>query len=282
MTDKLWYINADGTQQGPYTDEQLRDLIARVEVTADTLVWCQSMPSWAKASEVGLMAGALSPPPPPVTRPAGAQADSLIFTGRTWPLFGRLLLVVLSQAVVIPAPWANTSFYRWFVHHLSLPNNKPVGFTGKPGDIWYIFILLALCAYGGNIHWAVQLIALPLTVLFYWIIMRWFFANLIWPGRAAPLQFTGGYWGLLGWSLLAGLSILTIIGWAWVMTAMLRWICRHIEGSSKHLIFVASGWSYLWHTLLFSLSCALLIPIPWTLRWYVRWTMAQFHLTVRA
>jgi hypothetical protein len=282
MADKLWYFNADGTQQGPYTEAELRDLIARAEVTADTLVWCQSMPGWAKASEVGLMAGTLNPQPLPVTRPAGAQAESLIFSGRVWPLFGRTLLIGICQYLVIPAPWANTSFYRWFVHHLALPNNKPVGFAGKPGDIWYIFILLALCAYSGTIHWALQLITLPLSVLFSWIIMRWLFANLIWPDRTAPLQFTGGFWGLLGWSLLAGLSFITIIGWAWIMTATLRWICRHIEGSSKQLIFVASGWSMLWRTLLFSLSCALLIPIPWTLRWYVRWTMAQFHLTARA
>jgi hypothetical protein len=282
MADKLWYFNDGGRQEGPYTEAQLRDLIARTEVTADTLVWCQSMPGWAKAAEVGLMAGTIEPLPVTVTRPAGAQADSLIFTGRIWPLFGRSLLIGICQYLVIPAPWANTSYYRWFVHHLSLPNNKPVGFAGKPGDIWYIFILLALSTYGGTIHWAVQLIALPFSVLFWWIILRWFIAKLIWHGRSAPLQFTGSFWGLLGWSLLTGLSFITIIGWAWALTATLRWMCRHVEGSSKQLIFVASGWSMLWRTLLFSLFCALLIPIPWMLRWYVRWSTAQFHLIARA
>ena len=193
----------------------------------------------------------------------------MIFTGRTWPLFGRVLLVGLCQYyIVVPTPWANTSFYRWSVHHIALPNGKPVGFVGKPGDIWYVFILLALCALAGNIHWSLQLLALPLMALFEWMIMRWFFANLIWSGPLALLQFTGGFWGLLGWMALTALAILTIVGWAWVMTAMMRWVCRHVEGSSEQLIYVASGWGVLWRTLLFGLSYVLLIPIPWTLRWY--------------
>ena len=280
MADKQWYIKVGGTQQGPYSEAELRDLIARTEVTADTLVWCNPMPEWVKASDAGLTAGALEPLP--VTRPAGAQPDALIFTGRTWPLFGRALLLGLCQYVVVPAPWAATSFYRWVVHHVSLPNGKAVGFAGRPGDIWYIFILLALCAYAGSIHWAVQFIALPVTVLCYWIIMRWLFPNLIWAGRRAPLQFTGGFWPLLGWMALAALAMVTIVGWAWVLTAMMRWTCRHVEGSSQQLIYVASGWGILWRTFLFSLSCVLLVPIPWTLRWYFGWSMAQFHLTARA
>lgn len=280
MADKQWYIKVGGTQQGPYSEAALRDLIARTEVTADTLVWCQSMPSWVKAGEAGLTAGTLEPLP--VTRPAGAHPDSLIFTGRTWPLFGRVLLVGLCQYIVVPTPWVNTSFYRWSVHHIALPNGKPVGFAGKPGDIWYVFILLALCALAGNIHWSLQLLALPLMALFEWMIMRWFFANLIWSGRLAPLQFTGGFWPLLGWMALTALAILTIVGWAWAMTAMMRWVCRHVEGSSEQLVYVASGWGVLWRTLLFSLSCVLLIPIPWTLRWYFGWSIAQFHLTARA
>jgi hypothetical protein len=38
MADKLWYINAGGAQQGPYTEAELRELFARGEVTADTPV----------------------------------------------------------------------------------------------------------------------------------------------------------------------------------------------------------------------------------------------------
>jgi hypothetical protein len=119
-------------------------------------------------------------------------------------------------------------------------------------------------------------------VLFYFIILRWVLNNLTWDGRAEPLQFSGSYWGLLGWFALLWVSFITIIGWAWVITAMNRWICRHVEGSSQELSFVASGWGMLWRTILFAIGCAFLIPIPWVLRWYIGWLIAQFHLGNRA
>ncbi len=82
--------------------------------------------------------------------------------------------------------------------------------------------------------------------------------------------------------MLTALAFITIIGWAWVMTATFRWVCRHIERSSKKLVFVAGGWSMLWRTLLFGLLCALIIPIPWMLRCYTRWVTVQFHLVAPA
>jgi GYF domain 2 len=44
MADKQWYIKVGGTQQGPYSEAELRDLIARTEISADTLVWRNPMP----------------------------------------------------------------------------------------------------------------------------------------------------------------------------------------------------------------------------------------------
>ena len=58
-------------------------------------------------------------------------------------------------------------------------------------------------------------------------------------------------------------------------------MARNVQGSSMQLSFVATGWGVLWRTILFALSCILLIPIPWTLRWYTRWLISQFHLTSR-
>ena len=58
MADKQWYIKVGGTQQGPYSEAELRDLIARTEVSADTLVWCNPMPNWVRAADMGLTEGA--------------------------------------------------------------------------------------------------------------------------------------------------------------------------------------------------------------------------------
>jgi hypothetical protein len=303
MTDKLWYAMLNGKQEGPFGEPLFRDLVARGQVRADTLVWSTPMPDWVKAGDVpnlipvGL--GAASPPlssgplMPPSSAPyagpgrtsewpGGEPGAPLVFTGGVWGLLGRSLLVMLCQVLVIPSPWANASFYRWFVANIQLPNHKPVRFEGKGGDIWYIFMLLAVFSLTGSVHVLVELVLLPLIVLLYVVIMRWFFANLAWEGRSASLKFAGGYWPLLGWLAFFWVSFISIIGWAWVFTAMTRWICRHIEGSNVQLSFVGGGWSVLWRSWVFALTCAFIIPIPWMLRWYVGWMISQFALSQRA
>ena len=56
MADRQWYTGRDGKQEGPFSDERLRELIASGMVRGDTLVWSAGMTNWAKASEVpGLM-----------------------------------------------------------------------------------------------------------------------------------------------------------------------------------------------------------------------------------
>ena len=212
----------------------------------------------------------------------GAEAgEPLTLTAGVWPLLGRTLLAIIGQALVIPSPWTSTSYYRWFVQHIQPPFGRQVAFTGQPGDIWYIFILGALCGYAGVVNDWLQLLIIPLSVLLYLIIGRWFFAKMTLDGRS-ELTFTGSYWQFLGWTLLFAISFLTVIGWAWVITGMMHWACRSVEGSSLRVSFIASGWGVLWRSLLFVLSCVFIIPIPWTLRWYAAWTISQFCLSERA
>jgi len=165
---------------------------------------------------------------------------------------------------------------------VGLPGGQRVTFHGKPGDIWYIFILNALLGYVGYIHSGLQLLVLPLSLFFLLIILRWFLQNLAWEGQATTLTFTGGYWPMLGWYLLLIVSIISIIGWAWVYTAWIRWMCRHVEGSARQLIFTAGGWSLLWRFTVFTLSCIVIIPIPWTFHWIARWFISQLALVERA
>jgi hypothetical protein len=78
------------------------------------------------------------------------------------------------------------------------------------------------------------------------------------------------------------ISVITIIGWAWVTTAWMRWICRNVGGTHREAVFNATGWGVLWRTVLFAIGCSFLIPIPWVLRWYTRWYASQFALVERA
>jgi hypothetical protein len=116
----------------------------------------------------------------------------------------------------------------------------------------------------------------------YWLALKWLIANIASNGQPLGLSFSGSFWGYLGWNVLAVLSIFTIIGWAWVYTAQLRWICRHIEGTRREAVFKASGLEYLWRCLVTAIACSFIIPIPWVLRWMMRWHASQIELVERA
>ena len=81
--------------------------------------------------------------------------------------------------------------------------------------------------------------------------------------------------------MLLYVSFITIVGWAWVVTAWMRWVCRNIDGTQREVIFTASGLEVLWRTIVFVIACIFIIPIPWVLRWYAQWYASQFALAER-
>jgi hypothetical protein len=294
MTDRVWYFAVGGNRQGPISEDQLHAKVASGEIRADTLVWNSGMADWGKAGDVPGLIGAGAPPLPPgasalprrgsvgVVADGGQEGQPLSTTVGTWGLFGRVILVVIGSLLVIPAPWVMTMFYRWFIQHIDLPNGKRVRFEGAaPGEIWYIFMLAALFGYAGVVHQGLPILLIPLSAFFNLLIIRWVIDKLRWDGQHEPLRFTGSYLGLLGWLALLWVSFFTIIGWAWVTTAMTRWLCRNIEGSNEQLSFVASGWGMLWRFVVFVIACIFIIPIPWMLGWLTRWLISQYHLSLR-
>ena len=58
-------------------------------------------------------------------------------------------------------------------------------------------------------------------------------------------------------------SSITIIGWAWVFTAWMRWICRNIRARGERSCSTARGLEVLWRTIVFVIGCMFIIPIPW-------------------
>jgi hypothetical protein len=287
MASRSWFFATDGQQHGPYSEDQFRDLIGKGHIRPDTYVWSEGMAGWQFAGDIpGLLSGGARPPAFPVsgTSPAHfAGAGLLSFEGGTWALLGRTLLVALGNLLVIPAPWVVTGFYRWFVSQLRVPQRPNLGFTGQPGDIWYVFVLLALCSYAGlsGVPY-LQYILVPVQGYLSWMTARWFVTNISSNGQRLPLTFAGEPLIYVGWYVLGIVSIVTIIGWAWVMAAFLRWVCRNIAGTRREITFVAGGWPLLWRTILFALGSVLVIPIPWVLNWYTRWIVSQFELVERA
>jgi GYF domain 2 len=275
MAERTWFFAAEGKQQGPYPEQQFRELLASSTITADTLVWSEGLSSWQRAGDVPGLA----------PRATGQAAAGGAITGdfTTWGLFGRVLLFVIGFLLVIPAPWVATILYRWLVEHLRVPRRPNLGFTGNPGDIWYVFVLMGLISYAGFTGiWWLPFIFMPVNAFLAWLSVRWVAANISSDGQKLAVTFEGSPWAYIGWFVLAYVSIFTVVGWAWVATAWTRWICRNIAGTRRTVVFNASGWGVLWRTVLFVLACIPIIPVPWVMGWFARWYASQFELVERA
>jgi hypothetical protein len=111
--------------------------------------------------------------------------------------------------------------------------------------------------------------------------MRWVVSHLSSNGQPLPITFNGSIWAFIGFQLLMFISIFTIIGWAWVITFWMRWICRNLAGTRREVVFNGSGLQVLWRTIVMSLLFILIIPIPWILRWYAKWYVSQTALVER-
>lgn len=294
MADRVWFYADGGKQLGPYSEDQFRDLIAAGTIAAATYVWAEGMAGWQRAGDVpGLLAGGARPPGPPLagvsspssSAPMAAGALSInLGTFRLFiSLFGWALLLMVGMLLVIPAPWVATYFYRWIVARLEVPGRPNLGFTGKVGDIWWVFILIGLSSYVNVVEdtWWLPLLVVILQAFLSWMVLRWLTANLASDGQPLGLSFNGDLWPYVGWQLLFCLSFITIIGWAWVLTAWMRWIARNIEGTRRAVVFTGSGWEVLWRTLVFGIGCMFIIPIPWALAWYTRWYVGRFALVSR-
>jgi len=286
MSNRSWYFAAQGQQQGPVSEEELRDLIANGVVTSETLLWSDGMAGWEKAERIpGLMTDvpSISPARPTAFDASGAApAGALSAKLETWPYLGWTLLYVVGQLVIVLAPWTAVYLYRYVVDRVRVPGRPNLSFTGQPLDIWYVFIGMGILTYVGTSDRPfVELIALVGQALLGWMVLGWVLSKLASNGEPLPIRFEGSPVVYFGWYLLTIVSAITIIGWAWVLTAWMRWICRNIQGTRREVVFNASGLEVLWRTVLFVLGCSLIIPIPWVLRWFSTWYVSQFALMPR-
>jgi hypothetical protein len=272
MSERSWFVAVDNKPAGPYAEPQFMNFIASGQVGRNTLVWSEGMAAWQRA---GYVPGLFNTPPagPRAAAATPSQVEpgaggSLEADFAALPLFGRALLYAIGNALIVTAPWAATSFYRWIAARIRVPGRANLAFEGKAGDIWWAFILIPLSL-------AVPIAGIFLSFYFSLLTIRWAIRNISSEGRLLPLTFTGGYLPFLGWYVLLGLSTITIIGWAWVLTAMARWFCRHIEGATRVIAFNGNGWQVLWRSVVMAIVCTLIIPIPWMMRWYYRWFVSQ-------
>jgi hypothetical protein len=244
MPERSWFFAAEGKQQGPYPDAQFRGFIARRMVQAETLVWTEGMSGWQKAGDVpGLIASAGSPPTLPGSTGAVMSGGdhgggSLSIDLEIWEFVWRCLVCFLGLITVIAAPWAIVWYAKWLVSRVQVPGRPNLSFTGSALTIaaWYFgFIVLAIIVAMIESQTLGDLLSI-VQIALYWLFLRWFIANLASNGQPLGLSFSGSLWAYLGWSLLMVFSVITIIGWAWVYTAQMRWICRNIQGTRRQVV----------------------------------------------
>ncbi len=283
MSERVWFHAAGGEQQGPYGEAQFRDLIARGTVTAETLVWTQGMDNWQTAGDVpGLLSG--------IPQMIGRSASAVMRGGPLSIDFGildftwRSILVVLSFLLVVPAPWAIVWYVKWMVSRVHVPGRPNLSFTGRALTVaaWYFgALILAICIALIGVRWLDNLTTLVQLAL-YWLFLRWFVANIASNGQPLGLSFSGSLWAYLGWNILGVISVITIVGWAWVFTAQIRWACRNIQGTRRQVVFKGTGLEYLWRVIVVVIASIFIIPIPWVFRWMLQWQLSQTVLVERA
>jgi hypothetical protein len=282
MSDRSWFFASRGQQQGPYPEAQFRELAASGTIDAETLVWSEGMTGWQKAGDIpGLLSGAGAPPAIP--RPGGPLVSAGGYGGGPlsvefgiWEFIWRSLVLAIGSLLVIPVPWVVLMYTRWIVSCVRVPQRPNLGFTGRLVDLtWFYAVVILFIAAAWSQSQVLNFALTAVEFVIYWLLIKWFVANLSSDGQPLGLRFSGSFWGFLGWSLLAVLSMITIIGWAWVYVAQIRWMCRHIEGTRREVVFNGAGLEFLWRAIVTALLCLLIIPIPWMYRWMTRWLASQ-------
>jgi len=105
-------------------------------------------------------------------------------------------------------------------------------------------------------------------------LVHWLIANVQSDDRPLSPTFGGSLLAFVGWQILMALSLHTVIGWAWVTSGYLRWLCRGVRGNAA-FDFTGSGLAILWRTAVFLVVCSLILPISWMLRWLANWYVSR-------
>lgn len=288
MAGRSWFFASQGQQQGPIPEARLCELIAAGAVTAETLVWTEGMADWAKAGEIpGLGAGAAGPPASP--RSGGLPASGGGYAGGPlsidlglWDITWRSLVLLVGLVFIVPTPWVIVMYCRWIVSSAQVPGRPNLTFTGRPVTLmWYFAVVAVIIGVAFTGSRLLNNLMVILQIVLYWLLIKWFVASISSNGQPLGLGFSGSFWGYLGWNILTFVSLITIVGWAWVYTAQIRWMCRHIEGTRREVVFNATGLAFLWRSLVVFIACAFIIPIPWVMRWFIGWQVSQTALVER-
>jgi hypothetical protein len=161
-----------------------------------------------------------------MARRGGARPLSVDFG--IWALLGRSAAFRDRHLLVIPAPWVGDGSFLSLVRPAcSVPGGR-ISASPAADATSGIFVLVLFDRYAGlsgqDLNNLMSFRA-GIVVLDDGQMVRRQHQRRTGSrsGSASP-----AVWAYLGWYLLC-FSIITIIGWAWVTSAWMRWICRNIQ-----------------------------------------------------
>jgi hypothetical protein len=263
--------------------------MTRGMVSADTLVWTEGMSGWQRAGDIpGLVPGGSGPPS--IAHPGGPSPMAGSYSGGPLSIdFGileftwRTLVLAVGLIVIIPAPWVLIWYIKWIVPCVRAPGRPNLSFEGEamtivPWFFGFVVLMIGVSLIGSQL---LSNLMILVQMALYWLFLKWFIANLASNGQPLELSFSGTVWAYLGWTILAAISVITIIGWAWVYVAWLRWFCRNIQGTRREVLFIGSGLEFLWRAIVAAIASIFIIPIPWVYRWMSQWLASQTVLAER-
>ena len=139
MADAIWHVGIQGERKGPFTEEDIKGMIERAELTARDVIWKEGMEEWLPVGQVEPFVEAMkTAPPPPVPIPTQAN-----------PVLAWLETFWLSLRAVILNPSEGTA---------SVSDKKDVSFAGALVGagvlifalLWYQAMRLTAGAFGAG------------------------------------------------------------------------------------------------------------------------------------
>ena len=189
----------------------------------------------------------------------------------------RMLLWIIS---ILGIPFGVRYMYRWAARNIELPMGTRIAFAGSVADLYAYgigFLVISIMdrstrdegySWGFRITLWIALIVLQAIISREYY--KWMWRNLAFTS-GIRVTFIGRLLPYIGWAVLVGFSFFTIIGWAWAMTAFLRWQFKHTNVPGYRLSFRGRGVDVLWRSLVGLAGMLAIIPIPWVVAWVARW-----------
>jgi hypothetical protein len=283
MAGDYFFKDRAGAQNGPVSLDELLALARAGRLDAEDAVWAGGGAP-APAEKIPELATALRDAR---LRAAASGVGPLQSCLPVWGLFWRSIVASFGISLVFTAPWAGLWFYRWFAGRVALPNGVRLFLQGDVGQCWPIFVGFGLIGLGlGLVNQSPtgQAVAGALLLInagLSFALTGWFSRALRSEDGSLKVSFEGGFWTFFGWSVLFLFAVETIVGWAWILKLMLRWICSQTRGTHR-FEFKGAGLGILWRTFAAALGCVFILPIPWMIRWLSAWFISQIVVTAPA